>query len=177
VTKGDKVYEQPLVLQYPEDSPISEEERKKQYDKCMQLYRMSESLAGEVEKMDMLIQTTDEAISKITDKKVLKKLGLNEYKQSLVKTKEKMVVMSGDNYVGQAEPRLREKIASLYSEIISYPGNPSNAQLKNLELLQKELEVSNEEVKKRVEEANAKNEILKEAKLNQKILATPEIRA
>ena len=177
LTKGDKVYEQPLVLQYPEDSPIPEDERKKQYEKCMQLYRMSEELAGEVEKMDKLIETTDEIISKVTDKKVLKKLGLDEYKQSLLKTKEKMVVMTGDNYVGQAEPRLREKIASLYSEIISYPGLPSNAQLKNLELLQKEMEVSNQEVKKHIEAAKAKNEVLEKAKLIQWITAEPEIRA
>jgi hypothetical protein len=50
-----------------------------------------------------------------------------------------MVVTTGDNYVGTAEPELREKISSLYGVTASYAGKPSQAQLANLRELQTQL--------------------------------------
>jgi hypothetical protein len=177
MTKGNQVFEQDINLKYADQSIISEAERKTQYEKSMMLYRMSEDLAKEVEKMDLLMKTTDEASALIKDKKLAKKLNLNGYKKQLDQTKEKMVVLTGDNYVGQAEPRLREKIAALYSEIVNYPGVPSNAQLKNLELLQKEFEQTKKEVDTLIQESKNKNDMLKKAKVNHKILAEPVISA
>lgn len=177
MTKGNQVFEQDINLKYADQSIISEAERKTQYEKSMMLYRMSEDLAKEVEKMDLLMKTTDEASALIKDKKLAKKLNLNGYKKQLDQTKEKMVVLTGDNYVGQAEPRLREKIAALYSEIVNYPGFPSNAQLKNLELLQKEFEQTKKEVDTLIQESKNKNDMLKKAKVNHKILAEPVISA
>lgn len=174
ITKGNQVYEQDLVLKYSDQSVISETERKIQYEKSMILYKMSEQLAIEVEKMDLLLQTTEEIYNKTLDKKVQKKLNLSGYKKQLEETKEKMVVLTGDNYVGQAEPRLREKISSLYSEILSYPGVPSNAQLKNIEVLQKEFEQIKSEIENHVLTAKAKNKLLKENNILNRILSEPE---
>nr|MCU0390409.1 hypothetical protein [Thermoflexibacter sp.] len=42
-------------------------------------------------------------------------------------------------YVGSAEPQLREKLAGLYSEIATYYGKPSNAQMINLALLESKI--------------------------------------
>jgi photosystem II stability/assembly factor-like uncharacterized protein len=176
MTIGNKVYEQDLILKYSEQSIITESERKEQYEKSMTLYRMTEDLAKEVEKIDLLIKTTEEAASQIKNKKLVKKLNLAGFKTQMDQTKEKMVVMTGDNYVGQAEPRIREKITALYSEIVNYPGVPSNAQLKNIELLQKEFEQIKVETEKYVLMAKAKNEVIKANNIQYRILAEPEIK-
>jgi hypothetical protein len=46
-----------------------------------------------------------------------------------------MVVTTGDNYVGAAEPKLREKLADLYATIATYSGPPSSSQLETVDLL------------------------------------------
>ena len=70
---------------------------------------------------------------------MLKKLAINEYIKEIEDLRKVLVVTTGDNYVGAAEPQLREKIANLYGEVLSYAGKPTNAQLKNLDLLQGKL--------------------------------------
>jgi hypothetical protein len=47
--------------------------------------------------------------------------------------------MKGDNYVGAAEPQLREKISQLYSAVAGFAGKPTNAQLDNMKLLEGKL--------------------------------------
>jgi len=44
--------------------------------------------------------------------------------------------MKGDNYVGAAEPQLREKLADLYSKVASTFYKPSNSELDNLDALE-----------------------------------------
>jgi hypothetical protein len=53
--------------------------------------------------------------------------------------KETLVVLKGDNYVGAAEPQLREKISGLYGEVLSYTGRPTNAQLSSMKVLEDKL--------------------------------------
>jgi hypothetical protein len=55
-------------------------------------------------------------------------------------------VLKGDNYVGSAEPQLREKLSSLYSEVAGYYGRPSNAQLKNLTLMEDKVNAAQKEL-------------------------------
>ena len=52
------------------------------------------------------------------------------------KLKETLVVMKGDNYVGAAEPQLREKLSLLYSKVASSFYVPSKAELDNMEALE-----------------------------------------
>ena len=51
--------------------------------------------------------------------------------------KETLVITTGDNYVGSAEPQLREKIADLYAKLASSYDVPSQAELDNLSALEK----------------------------------------
>ena len=46
-----------------------------------------------------------------------------------------MVVTTGDNYVGAAEPQLRERMADLYSKVASSYDKPSSAELANLKVI------------------------------------------
>ena len=74
--------------------------------------------------------------------------------------KETLVVTKGDNYVGAAEPQLREKMATLYSEVAGYYGRPSGAQLGSLKVMEgklKEAQAALEAVKaKQLADLNAK---------------------
>ena len=54
--------------------------------------------------------------------------------------KETLVITSGDNYVGSAEPQLREKIADLYAKLASSYDVPSQAEMDNLAALEKRFE-------------------------------------
>lgn len=53
--------------------------------------------------------------------------------QELKKT---LVVTTGDNYVGSAEPQLREKLADLYSKIASSYDKPTQEDLENLKVIE-----------------------------------------
>ena len=54
----------------------------------------------------------------------------------LTALKETLVITTGDNYVGAAEPQLREKIADLYSKITQSFVAPSKSEMQNLALLE-----------------------------------------
>ena len=49
--------------------------------------------------------------------------------------KETLVITTGDNYVGSAEPQLRERMADLYSKVASSYDKPSSAELNNLKVI------------------------------------------
>ena len=49
--------------------------------------------------------------------------------------KETLVITTGDNYVGSAEPQLREKMADLYSKVASSYDKPTAAELNNLNVI------------------------------------------
>ena len=62
--------------------------------------------------------------------------------------KKTLVVTTGDNYVGSAEPQLREKIAELYSKIVSSYDKPSAAELDYLAVLSNRFDSSKLEFEK-----------------------------
>ena len=66
--------------------------------------------------------------------------------------KETLVITTGDNYVGSAEPQLRERLADLYSKIASSYDKPSKAELNNLNVLSARFD----EAKKSFEKLKAK---------------------
>jgi hypothetical protein len=69
--------------------------------------------------------------------KTVKKLG--EELDALRKT---VVVTTGDNYVGAAEPELKEKLNDIYGTVSSYNGAPSSTQLENIASLKKEFDAA-----------------------------------
>jgi hypothetical protein len=76
------------------------------------------------------------------------------------KMKESLVVLKGDNYVGSAEPQLREKVAELYAEVAGYYGSPSPAQMLKLADLEAKVNAAKTETEalktKQLAEINAK---------------------
>ncbi|NER09383.1 Sortilin, neurotensin receptor 3 [Muriicola jejuensis] len=122
ITKGKETFEHTFDLVYDQDSPLSGEDRKLKHEVTMKLYDMTQQLA-------YLVYEVDELIAKLeADKEKKTTAKLRELKETLV-------VTTGDNYVGLAEPQLREKLADLYSKVASSYDKPSAADMENLSLL------------------------------------------
>lgn len=137
ITKGKQKYETTIELVPDPESIHSEADRLAQHETAMKLYAMNEDLAYMVDQLDMIQQGIEKAKAQEPSKKIMQKLML--FSEQIGKLKESLVITTGDNYVGQAELQLREKIANLYSEVASYAGRPSNAQMQNFELLSGQL--------------------------------------
>ena len=86
----------------------------------MKLFNMTEELA-------YLVYELDEILSNTTSKKA---------KASLQELKETLVITTGDNYVGAAEPQLREKMADLYSKVAGSYDKPSKSELETLQIIE-----------------------------------------
>lgn len=122
INKGNKTFEHEFEVVYDKNSPLSVADRDLKNSTTMKLYDMTQELAFLVYELDELI-TAAEAKG---DKKSIGKF--NDLKESLV-------ITTGDNYVGAAEPQLRERMADLYSKVASSYDRPSAAELTNLEVI------------------------------------------
>lgn len=126
LTKGKDTFEKEFEVVYDERTGLSAKDRDLKYDTTMKLFHMTEDLAYMVYEVDAYTEATKDSNKKVSDK-------LNELKETLV-------ITTGDNYVGTAEPQLREKIADLYSKVASSYDKPSAAELDNLTIVENRLE-------------------------------------
>lgn len=139
ITQGKNVYQQEVTLVHSPESLHSEEDKHVQYRTAKNLYDMSESLAYDVYVLDYIADELKGISEQLKDNKWLKKLKVNDLISTITEHKETLVITKGDNYVGSAEPQLREKISTLYGQIAGYSGKPTNAQMDNMLLLSKTL--------------------------------------
>ncbi len=116
--KGKDTYEDTFDLVYDKKSLLNEADRKAKNATTMQLYNMTEELA-------YMVYELDEMLGK-ADAKTAKKLNA---------LKETLVITTGDNYVGAAEPQLREKLADLYSKVANSYDKPSASEMQNLKVV------------------------------------------
>ncbi len=129
LTKGKEKYEYPFEVQYDSESIYTDADRQLQYKTTMKLYDMLQKLAYLVFQIDEFKKYYTLLSSE--NKNVLKEIFNNTEK--LRKT---LVITTGDNYVGTAEPQLREKISKLYADIANYYGAPTSEQMENLKYLE-----------------------------------------
>ena len=132
LTKGKKTYETDLEIKYDENSVITIAERKKHQEVTRKLFDMSEDLAYQVYEMDEMIAVAEKTSK---DNPSLKKMATNIITQ-VNDLKSRSVITTGDNYVGAAEPELREKLATLYAKVAGGFEPPSAAELENMVLLE-----------------------------------------
>ena len=125
LTKGKETFEHSFELVYDDKEDLTRSERDLKYDTTMKVYDMTQDLAYMVYKLDAILEASK------ANKKLVE--NLNTLKKTLV-------VTTGDNYVGTAEPQLREKMADLYSKIAGSYDKPSNAELENLEIITERFE-------------------------------------
>ncbi|ELR71655.1 hypothetical protein C900_02391 [Fulvivirga imtechensis AK7] len=132
LTKGKDTYETDLVLEYDPSSLLTAAEREEKHNITMKLYNMNEELAYVVYEMDEYIARAESLMKE--DAKAKKTA--EAVAKSLNDLKDTMVITKGDNYVGSAEPQLREKLSDLYSKIASGYEKPSASEMQNLQLLE-----------------------------------------
>ncbi len=84
--------------------------------------------------------------------------------------KKTLVITTGDNYVGSAENELREDILDLYSKVASRYDKPTQAEMENLAVLEKEMQEARDRMEKirkkeikKMEQYMEKNEMEKMA--------------
>ena len=127
IRKGKDSFEHTFDLIYDERSGLTDAQRQKKHETTMELYDMTQDLAYLVYQVDAYTEQAEKA----NDKRELARL------QEL---KETLVITTGDNYVGAAEPQLREKMADLYSKVASSYDEPSAADMENLTLIRNRFE-------------------------------------
>jgi hypothetical protein len=128
IEKGKEKYETEIELLYTPNSVFTLEERDLQFKTTMELYKMTEDLAYLVYEIDEILKHTETNKSTLAKQGTVLATKLNELKNTLV-------ITSGDNYVGAAEPQLREKMGDIYSKIASYYGKPSESEFQNIKLI------------------------------------------
>ncbi|MFT7065771.1 MAG: hypothetical protein ACJAUO_001346, partial [Sediminicola sp.] len=135
MNKGKETFEHTFELVYDNRSPLSASDRELKNETTMKLYNMTQELAYLVYEVDALIeQSKDNGDSKLTPK-------LNALKETLV-------VTTGDNYVGSAEPQLREKMTDLYSKLASNYDKPSKSELDNLKVISERFSIAKADLDK-----------------------------
>jgi hypothetical protein len=132
IQKGKETFTNDLVIQYDAKSDISLADRKLQEATTKKLFDMSEELAYMVYTLDEYLKLAETAKAKGSQGAKIAAPLISD----LTKLKETLVVTKGDNYVGTAEPQLREKMAELYAKIASSFYKPNQAELSNLEVIE-----------------------------------------
>ncbi len=130
MTKGKDKYETSLSLIPDPNSVWTDADRKRLEEVSKKLFDMSEELAYMVYEIDETLayaKKVGESGGQKLSKPVIDELN---------KIKESLVVTTGDNYVGTAEPMLREKLADLYSKVAAGFTPPSSSEMENLQLLE-----------------------------------------
>lgn len=162
--KGKKQYESTITLLNDPTSLISEKARITHHKTTQELFNDMEDLAYLVYKIDQNLKKSEEVSKKDSASQKVTSAVIKE----LNTLKETLVVTTGDNYVDEAEPQLREKLSDLYGEVAEQFEKPSFAQLENQEVLETTLN----EAKTAYEKINGK-QVAKLNKYLEKIGNTP----
>ena len=131
LTKGKEIYTHTFKILNDPKSSISKEDRLKQKETTRELFNKNEELAYTVYEINETVKLLDQLMAK---NKNFSKQG-TKIKTDFEKLKAKMVVTTGDAYVGAAEPQLREKLGDLYASVAGNFTAPSPSQLENKEAI------------------------------------------
>ena len=144
IQKGKETYTNDVVIQYDPKSEISLADRKLQEEATKKLYDMSQELAYMVYTLDEYVKIAEGVKARNAQSAKIATPLITE----LTKLKETLVVTKGDNYVGAAEPQLREKMAELYAKVADSYYKPNQAELSNLEAIESRFANSKADFKK-----------------------------
>jgi len=135
ITKGKNIYRKKFKTLYDTLPKIPLENRKIQEKTVAELFNMMEDLAYLVYQTHAIIDYAQKV------KKQNPKLSKQAEKvvKAFTALKKTLVQTTGDNYTQTPEPELREKLSKLYNKVAGKFDKPSNSQMKNFKILQKEL--------------------------------------
>jgi photosystem II stability/assembly factor-like uncharacterized protein len=144
IQKGKETYTNDLVINYDSKSEIQLADRKLQEATTKKLYNMAQELAYMVYTLDEYVKIGETVKAKgSAGAKVATPL-IGE----LTNLKKTLVVTTGDNYVGAAEPQLREKMAELYAKVAQSFIRPNSSEMNNLDAIESRFSTAKLEYKK-----------------------------
>ncbi len=171
MTKGKETYEAGFMIYNDTTSLVTDEERLEQKRVAQKLFDMTEDLAYLVYTIDANIAYAEKIKKESPKAAKMCDAAINK----LTTLKKTLVVTTGDNYVGRAENELRENILDLYSKIAPRFDKPTQAEMENLETLEKELSEAQEALAKiESKELKKVNDYAAKNSLEQEILKTKE---
>ena len=135
ITKGNEVFEKAIEVCYDSTSSFTAADRSKQQATTQRLFGMIQDLAYLVYQIDQW----DAKVAEYQSNNPKPNKTVDALSKELSALRNKLVVTTGDNYVGTAEPQLREKINEIYATISSYYGAPSESELANINGLNNQL--------------------------------------
>jgi hypothetical protein len=144
IQKGKETYMNDIVIQYDPKSDIPLADRKLQEETTKKLYNMSQELAYMVYELDETVK----AAENVKGKSAAAAKAVSPLISDLTNLKETLVVTKGDNYVGSAEPQLRERMIDLYSKVADSFYKPNSAELGNLEAIETRFNAAKTDFKK-----------------------------
>ncbi len=145
--KGRDTFNTQFELVFDDDSPFSPEERVAQRSTTLELYDMIEKMAY----LYQILNEIEEGAENIdVDKAELEQM-LGDLTEHAKKKRAALVAQGGDFYVDEEE-KLYERISELYMGVSSFPGRPSQSQLKQGDLLGAEVGKVEKETEKFIEE-------------------------
>lgn len=144
IQKGKDTYTNDLVVEYDSRSPISLADRKLQEAATKKMFDMSQELAYTVYTLDEYLKLGETVKAKNAQGAKVAVPFITD----LTKLKETLVVTKGDNYVGAAEPQLREKMTDLYAKVAGSFYKPNQAELSNMEAVESRFTTAKSEFKK-----------------------------
>ncbi|MBP9195714.1 MAG: hypothetical protein KBF57_13600, partial [Saprospiraceae bacterium] len=146
---GDETYTHDFEIKADDLADYTAEERKAQFDLSMKLFDQLEQLAAKMGEITLFQEQADSLMKLTTDPKL--KASIKMYRDSLENIRKEMVPTKHTSIFADEE-RLREKIVDVYSQVLSYEGEPNNYVYKRMEGLKMEVE----KLEKRHETINQK---------------------
>ncbi len=147
ITKGKETFDHVFEVVYDEHAGLSAEDRELKFNTTMKMYDMTEQLAYLVYELDAILDAVNKDNKKLAT--------------SLNALKETLVITTGDNYVGSAEPQLREKMADLYAKLAGSYDKPSSNELGSLSIIEERFETAKIDYEKLRKKAKVDGLVLK----------------
>ncbi len=139
VIKDKNTYETTVSLIYDPQSPFTPAERSLQREITMKLYALTEIMAYQHEILTTLESQARKAADSLTGKKNVKlKTALTTLAQTMEKERKQVVSTEGDGYVNEDE-RLVEQLGDIYRQVSTFPGKPTDSQVRRAALIEKSI--------------------------------------
>ncbi len=133
--KGDNTYEEKIKVVYDPAIHHSVEERDEQYKTLMEAYNLLQDLGYTDRLVTDIRDQAKEKAAKANNKTLGKKL--NDLSNKMESLHKELVATTLTSAI-TGEEKLREKIAAIYSAVLSYQGKPTQSQVEKLSVLTKE---------------------------------------
>ncbi len=148
IKKGDNAYEGKITLQTDPSTGHSAEDMEMQYETLDKAYSLLEDISFTDRQATDMMEKLKAVKSKVTSEDL--KNEINVLYNKLESMHKELVATSTSRISG--EVRLAEKVADIYSGVISYAGKPTDSQMQGLKLLSGVYDTHREQMNKILDE-------------------------